>query len=218
MQPGASYRLVVRRGPQPNQQYDLTRETLTIGRDITNDIVINDPECSRHHSRLVRNASGYTIEDLRSTNGTFINRQRISAPYQLTNGDLIGLGETVTLVFEVVGAYPAAQTAIGVAPSAPAYQQPAPPPAYQQPMPASPPPAAYSPAPPPMPPMQQQDEEVAIDRNRLIIIGCAALTVVFCCALVGAVIFIDQYAPPGGQAGDLWCAIPLLNQIFDCGF
>src|SRR5688572_1196665 len=103
MHSGASYRLIVRRGPQPNQQYELTRDTLTIGRDITNDIVINDPEISRHHSRLMRNAGGFTIEDLRSTNGTFVNRQRLSGPYQLSNGDLIGLGETVTLAYEVYG-------------------------------------------------------------------------------------------------------------------
>src|SRR5688572_536778 len=103
MHSGASYRLIVRRGPQPNQQYELTRDTLTIGRDITNDIVINDPEISRHHSRLMRNPNGYTIEDLRSTNGTFVNRQRLTGPYQLSNGDLIGLGETVTLAFEVYG-------------------------------------------------------------------------------------------------------------------
>src|SRR3990172_1939093 len=100
MQSGPSFRLVVRRGPQPNQQFLLTRETVTIGRDITNDIVINDPEISRHHSRLVRTPTGYTLEDLRSTNGTFANRQRISSPVQLSNGDTIGLGETVTLTFE----------------------------------------------------------------------------------------------------------------------
>ena len=104
MQSGTTFRLIVRRGPQPNQQHELVRDTITLGRDITNDLVINDPEVSRHHMRLIRTPSGYTIEDLRSTNGTFVNKQRLTAPYQLVNGDLIGLGETVTLEYQAGGA------------------------------------------------------------------------------------------------------------------
>ena len=72
MQGNSGSRLVVRRGPQPNQTYDLSKDVLSLGRDITNDIVINDPEVSRHHCRLTRTPGGYTIEDLGSTNGTFI--------------------------------------------------------------------------------------------------------------------------------------------------
>ena len=206
---GVSYRLVVRRGPQPNQQYPLTRETLTIGRDITNDIVINDPEVSRHHSRLVRTPSGYTVEDLRSTNGTFVNRQRLSGAYQLGSGDLIGLGETVTLVFEVVGG---AQSPTVAGPQGGYQQQSAPA--------AAPPPAAPSPAQPSyQPPMQPRaddmyddEEEFEPDRNRTIVIGCGVLTLVFCCALVAALIAIDSY-----QNGILWCEIPVVNtQIFSC--
>ena len=125
MQSGPSFRLVVRRGPQPNQQFLLTRETVTIGRDITNDIVINDPEISRHHSRLVRTPTGYMLEDLRSTNGTFANRQRISAPVQLNNGDTIGLGETVTLTYESTSEAVAATMVAGGAGGQPAHPAPA---------------------------------------------------------------------------------------------
>jgi predicted component of type VI protein secretion system len=196
MQPGASFRLVVRRGPQPNQQYELTRDTITIGRDITNDIVINDAEVSRHHARLVRTAAGFTIEDLRSTNGTFVNRQRITAPYQLSNGDLLGLGETVTLVYEVVGAG-AAQTLVGPAAGAGA----------PQPMQAGWSPSAYTP-PPSTPAPVAQEEEPQPDRNRWIVIGCGVLTLVFCCVLVIAVIYIDS--------NSLWCQLPLSDMIFNC--
>jgi hypothetical protein len=187
---GASYRLIVRRGPQPNQQYELTRDTITIGRDITNDIVINDPEISRHHSRLVYTPSGYTIEDLRSTNGTFVNRQRLSGPYQLTSGDLIGLGETVTLAYEVFGASEMASTVAGGG------RQPA----------AGRPPVAYAPAPPPA--YAPEEEDYPPDRSRWIVIGCGVLTLLFCCLLVAAVIIIDQT--------NSYCSLPFADQFFYC--
>jgi predicted component of type VI protein secretion system len=95
-----TFRLIVRRGPQPNQVYELTAEVTNLGRDITNDIVINDREVSRHHLRFTRGADGCTMEDLGSTNGTFINGKRVTGALSLKNGDMVGLGETVTLQFE----------------------------------------------------------------------------------------------------------------------
>lgn len=201
MHSGASYRLIVRRGPQPNQQYELTRDTITIGRDITNDVVINDPEISRHHSRLMRTQAGYTIEDLRSTNGTFVNRQRITGPYQLSSGDLVGLGETVTLAFEVFGAgLPAGGGDIG-ATVVGGGQQPRP---QQAPPPPSRPPMAYAPAPPP--PQYVEEEDYPADRSRWVVIGCGVLTLLFCCLLVGSVILIDRT--------NSWCMLPFADQIW----
>ena len=217
MQPDVNFRLVVRRGPQPNQQYPLTRDTITIGRDITNDVVINDPEVSRHHARLIRTPSGYAIEDLRSTNAIFINRQKVTGSYQLNNGDVIGLGETVTLVYEVTGGAQA-PTVVGGAAASPAGAPP--------PMQSPPPMSSPIPPPPPPPPMQQapaqpvydphlyqeEEEEFEPDRNRIIIIGCSALLVLFCCVVVVAGIFIDRY-----QNGILYCEIPVLStELFDC--
>lgn len=198
------YRLVIRRGPNPNQTFELNRDTITIGRDITNDVVINDPEISRHHARLVRSGSGYAIEDLRSTNATFVNRQRIAGPQQLANGDLIGFGETVTLAYEVAGAPEQVTLASGGPSRGDVAQQRVPPPAPPQP--------AYSAPPPPsgyQPDYQYAEEEEEPDRNRWIVIGCAVLTVVFCCALVGAAILIDQM--------NLYCDIPVMqNMSFFC--
>jgi len=200
MQSGTSYRLVVRRGPQPNQQFLLTRDTVTLGRDITNDIVINDPEVSRHHARLVRTATGYSFEDLRSTNGSFINRQRLTTPYRLNNGDLIGLGETITVMYEVVGEG-AAQTM--VAPpgsSAPAASQP-----IRQAVPASQPaPMAAAPAMRVEP--MGEEESFQPDRNRWIVIGCGVLTLVLCCALIAGAIFLNQFCSQ----------IPIAQNVFGC--
>lgn len=102
MQGSDSFQLIVRRGPQPNQSYELNKDIVTLGRDITNDIVINDPEVSRHHLRMTRGAGGFTIEDLGSTNGTFVNGQRLTGARPLRPGDMVGLGETVTLSYEVL--------------------------------------------------------------------------------------------------------------------
>lgn len=203
MQSGASFRLVVRRGPQPNQQFLLTRDTVTIGRDITNDIVINDPEVSRHHARLIRTPNGYTFEDLRSTNGSFINRQRLASPFQMTNGDLIGLGETITLAYEVMGEIPASTMVSPGGPSQPYQmppQQPAPSPRPMQPQ-------------QPMPPQQMaypmaDEEQYQPDRNRWIVIGCGVLTLLICCAILALAIFIDSY-----QGGCLYCRIPVLQDL-----
>ena len=115
MQQPDSFRLVVRRGPQPNQTYAISKDITTLGRDITNDIVINDRETSRHHLRLQLSAGSVTLEDLGSTNGTFINGKRVSGVTVLQNGDLVGLGETVTLAFEIQRAQqaPAAGSSFG---------------------------------------------------------------------------------------------------------
>ncbi len=125
IQGGESFRLVVRRGPQPNQTYELNKDIITLGRDITNDIVINDPEVSRHHMRMTRGPGGFTIEDLGSTNGTFVNGQRVTGARPLRAGDMIGLGETVTLGYESLGAAvpQPGQPAPGASPSP--YQPPA---------------------------------------------------------------------------------------------
>ena len=123
-----SSRLIVRRGPQPNQTYDLNKDIITLGRDITNDIVINDPEVSRHHMRMTRGAGGHTIEDLGSTNGTFVNGQRLTGPRPLRPGDMIGLGETVTLAYEAGGApaAPGMEAPGSTVPNIPQRAQPAP--------------------------------------------------------------------------------------------
>lgn len=110
MYSSGGFRLVVRRGPQPNQVYELNKDIISIGRDITNEITINDPEVSRHHCRLTRGPNDYTLEDLGSTNGTFVNGQRLTGARPLKQGDLVGMGETVTLAYE---------TSIAASPQAP---------------------------------------------------------------------------------------------------
>lgn len=91
--------LVVRHGPNPNQEYPLVLSSNIIGREPINDVVFPDPEVSRRHARIVSQNNNYYIEDLGSTNGTFVNGRRISIVTRLSNGDIIDLGESIRLTF-----------------------------------------------------------------------------------------------------------------------
>jgi hypothetical protein len=123
----SSYRFIVRTGPNPGMVFELAAEVIMMGRDVTNDIVIGDAEMSRQHARLTRTPGGYVLEDLGSTNGTFVNGERLMAPRVLNPGDLVGMGETVTMTFDAVSpesaatvARPAAGPAKAAAPAQPA--------------------------------------------------------------------------------------------------
>ena len=94
------FKLVINSGPDQGTEIPLEKTEITIGRDVKNDIVINDPEVSRHHARLLLRTNTYVIEDTGSTNGTFINNQRLTSPIPLKAGELIFLGENVCLAFQ----------------------------------------------------------------------------------------------------------------------
>ena len=100
MQP--SFRLVIRSGPSVGKIYSLDKNEMFLGRDLSNDIVINDPEISRRHARLYSQGTTYVIEDLGSTNGTFVNGQRLMGPNVLRPGDMMAFGERVSMAFEAV--------------------------------------------------------------------------------------------------------------------
>jgi ABC transport system ATP-binding/permease protein len=76
------------------------RDVLNIGRDPTNDLVINHPSSSRFHSQIKLEQGSYTLYDLNSTNGTFLNGEIISGSHALQVGDTIRIGPT-QLVFNV---------------------------------------------------------------------------------------------------------------------
>lgn len=96
-----AYQLVVRKGPKPGQTFPLFAVSTIIGRDPISDIAINDPEVSRQHARFTQTNDSYQIEDLESTNGTFVNGEQIGTdPVQLAQGNEIQLGSGVTMIFE----------------------------------------------------------------------------------------------------------------------
>jgi len=95
-----TFQLVMGTGPTPNKSFTLAKQEIVIGRDHNEDIVINVAEISRRHTRLSLESKGYMVEDLGSTNGTFVNGNRLSEPQLLLPGDSIQLGEAVTLIYQ----------------------------------------------------------------------------------------------------------------------
>jgi pSer/pThr/pTyr-binding forkhead associated (FHA) protein len=154
---GSTYRLILQSGPSAGTEYPLEKTEMILGRDISNDLVINDPEVSRRHLKLTLDGSTYRIEDLGSTNGTFIRGQRLAAPVLLRPGEIITLGEKVVLRFETFTSDPNATVAVQrganqgtspaarvpVAPSVLVAQAPIYQPAPSAPTPVAPPPAQY---------------------------------------------------------------------------
>jgi hypothetical protein len=96
----ASYRLVMHSGPLAGRAFPMEKTELFVGRDLSNDIVINDPEVSRRHARLFLQGNNFVLEDLGSTNGTAVNGQRLLGPYILHPGETVVFGEHITAVFE----------------------------------------------------------------------------------------------------------------------
>lgn len=87
-------RLLVERAPghQPGVAYDLM-DGVTLGRGDV-EIHLDDPYASARHARITRQGRVLVIEDLGSTNGTYLNEEPLSGPQPLYDGDRIRIGES----------------------------------------------------------------------------------------------------------------------------
>jgi hypothetical protein len=140
----SGFQLFVQQGPQVGQAFALNKSILTIGRDAGNDIVLESPQISRYHTRLTLQGGVYVVEDMGSTNGTFLNGQRVLRPTPVTTGDLIGVGETILLKVQGVAGETVVERGQPQFVMPPAYAPP--PPVYAPPLPVyAPPPYPYRP-------------------------------------------------------------------------
>lgn len=192
-----TYRLVIRSGPTAGQEFPLEKSEIFVGRDLGNDIVINDAEVSRRHARLFLQGANYVLEDLGSTNGSSVNGQRLMGPYLLRPGELIMFGEHVSMLFEALQPESGATLAAGAGrqpethrPSTPPPPPPPPPsPAYSQPY-----NSGYA-APPPGAAMPVEEGEKKKFPPWLIIVLVLVLFLVCVCGV--ALYIID--------ANNMWC-------------
>ncbi|HKP17703.1 MAG TPA: FHA domain-containing protein [Gaiellaceae bacterium] len=85
--------LVVRSGGgRTGEQFIIDKQQTTVGRTPDCDIFLDDVTVSRRHAVIARSDDGFTIEDLGSLNGTFLNRHRIERS-RLENGDEVQIGK-----------------------------------------------------------------------------------------------------------------------------
>ena len=77
------------------------RSPFDIGRDARDGMTLRDPEVSRRHARVSGHAGVAYLEDLRSSNGTFVNERRVRQAIELHPGDVIDVGTTRIVLVEV---------------------------------------------------------------------------------------------------------------------
>ncbi len=131
----AQFQFVMRSGPTPGATYSLEGDQLVIGRDSSSGVAINDAEVSRKHARLTFQGGKYVLEDLGSTNGTFVNGQRLGSAVVLKSGDVVSLGEQIVLMYESLSAdagetMAASRKAVAARPAPAPMPSPAPQPVY----------------------------------------------------------------------------------------
>lgn len=89
--PGSAL-LVVKRGPNAGSRFLLDQDVTTAGRHPDSDIFLDDVTVSRRHAEFRHEGNGYTVHDVGSLNGTYVNRERIEAA-PLSGGDEVQIGK-----------------------------------------------------------------------------------------------------------------------------
>ena len=91
--------LVVRRGPNAGSRFLLDKDVVTAGRHPESDIFLDDITVSRRHAEIRRGAGGgFTVHDVGSLNGTYLNRERVDDD-ELANGDELQVGKFKLVFF-----------------------------------------------------------------------------------------------------------------------
>jgi hypothetical protein len=183
-----TWQLRMVRGSRPGQSFVVNRAFATMGRDPSNDIVIDEPSVSRQHAQLLYRDGWFYVQDLGSANPVAVNGVRVQGSMRIGPGDQIALSRDVALTLEWIPA--SEQTAImgDAAPTppqgtrAPAYEMPT-----QQWQPTStqppPPPTAHPQAGQGAAPPPTQREQGGFSGLTLAFVGCGA--VLFALAVVG---------------------------------
>jgi pSer/pThr/pTyr-binding forkhead associated (FHA) protein len=191
----ANFQLVMHSGPTPGKVFPLDGDVITIGRDAENIIMINDAEVSRKHTQFVFQGGKFIVTDMGSTNGTFINGQRLTGQHILQPGEIISLGEQINLLFESVAQVDPNATMLssGRPPVVAAVARPAqvPTPA---PRPSAQPAAGYA-GQVPSNPVADAPQKASNMRTILIVIAVIVLCLV--CSCIGVLWYIDS--------NSLWC-------------
>ncbi len=168
------------------------------------------PKSRASTPQLTLQGGKYVLTDMGSTNGTFVNGQRITGAHVLVPGEVISLGEQITLLFESLSHVDPNATMLSVS-ARPGAGQPARPTApAAAPLPVPPPPRGYAGQVPAGPDPNAAEPVPAATNNRTLIIVAVVLLVLMCCCVFG--LFLYDYI-------NLWCSpltswlVPLLGGV-----
>lgn len=89
---------IIMEGDPENEKISFSQNEISIGREPSCDIHLPDPVISVKHARLIYRNMHWWIEDLMSTNGTYLNDERVESPTILINGDELRIGKSILLV------------------------------------------------------------------------------------------------------------------------
>lgn len=92
---GAPHQMVVTAGPLAGTTLELSDQQITIGRANDATLVLTDDYASTRHARLFPQDGQWIVEDLGSTNGTYLDRQKVTHPTPVPTGVPIRIGKTV---------------------------------------------------------------------------------------------------------------------------
>lgn len=189
----AQFQLVMHAGPTPGKTFPMEGDILTIGREASNPIAINDAEVSRKHTQLVFQGGKHIITDLGSTNGTFVNGQRVTGQKILQPGDVVSLGEKISLLYEAVREVDPNATIVSSSAARVMPQPPATNPAV-----ASRPAAPYAGQVPPGPEPSSVPVPAAKKSSPIAMIMVILLALCLICACLGLLWYVDS--------SNLWCS------------
>jgi pSer/pThr/pTyr-binding forkhead associated (FHA) protein len=94
-QPTAPHTLVVTGGALKGTTIDLSEQQITLGRANDATLVLNDDYASSRHARIFPQDGQWIVEDLGSTNGTYLDRQKVTRPTPVPAGVPVRIGKTV---------------------------------------------------------------------------------------------------------------------------
>jgi hypothetical protein len=109
-------------GRRVMQAYDFKQASIVVGRDDGADVLIDNPSVSRRHAEIRLTDDGWVVEDLGSSNGTFLRGGKIEGPQSIGLGDEIGFGKFSIIFGKALG-----EGEVPVAKPSPMADRPAPP-------------------------------------------------------------------------------------------
>jgi DNA-binding response OmpR family regulator len=91
--------LTLREADDTTMEWGLVGDSVTLGREPDNDVVLPDRQVSRYHARIERQGPHFVLSDLGSKNGTYLNGEQIQTPRNLRDGDEISVALRYRLFF-----------------------------------------------------------------------------------------------------------------------